>query len=96
MIQGSWYCNNEARIPVCLFNIFSTRSCEHLLLYILSYSVNLYYVYLASFSTFEQKSNQLKSLSWKTYEDTINGDELGVKELEQSVKVNLFSKFKLI
>ena len=82
-------------IPVCLFNIFSTRSCEHLSLYIHSCSVNLYSVYLASFSTFEQQSNQLKSLSWKTDEDTINGGESDVEELEQSVKVNLLSKFKL-
>ena len=44
---------------------------------------------------FEQQSNQLKSLSWKTDEDKINGDKLGVEELEQSVKVNFFTKFKL-
>ena len=43
---------------------------------------------LASLSTFEQQSNHLKSLSWKTYEDEIKGDESGVEKLEQSVKVN--------
>ena len=91
-MQGSWYYNDEARISVSLFNILSTWSCEHLSLYTLSYSVNLYSVYLASFSTFEQ---QLKSLSCKTDEDTINGDESDVEELEQSLKANLFLKFKL-
>ena len=38
--------------------------------------------------------NSSKLMSWKTDEAKINNDGPGGEELEQSVKVNLFSKFK--